>query len=63
MIVRNVAEARFVEAMREARRAGVGYGWMRQMIGFEWKLVDPVGYIDDNRIREDERARIEEGKP
>jgi hypothetical protein len=46
------AERRFIEAMREARMGGVGYGWMRQVIGVEWKHVDQIAYIDDDRIRE-----------
>lgn len=35
-----------------ARQAGVGYGWMRQAIGIIWKLDDPRGYLDDERLIE-----------
>lgn len=31
------AERQFIEDMRKARTAGVGYGWMQQMIEWEWK--------------------------
>lgn len=52
------AERRFVELVREARALGVGYGFMRQVIGWEWKSTDPIGYIDDARIAEHAIAEL-----
>jgi hypothetical protein len=46
------AERLFLTFILVARSRGVGYGWMRQAIGIAWKLADPVGYIDDDRIIE-----------
>jgi hypothetical protein len=40
----------FLQMIHVARSNGVGYGWMRQAIGLAWKLDDPVGYIDDERL-------------
>lgn len=34
-----LAERRFIDAMREARASGVGYGWMSQIIGWEWECA------------------------
>lgn len=31
------AERQFIADMRKARSAGVGYGWMQQMIEWEWQ--------------------------
>lgn len=31
------AERQFIEDMRRARAAGVGYGWMQDIIGWEWE--------------------------
>lgn len=45
-------ERRFLSSINVAAWAGVGYGFMRQAIGLTWKLHDPVGYIDDERIIE-----------
>ena len=45
-------ERAFLAIIVLARSHGVGYGWMRQAIGLAWKLDDPVGYIDDDRIVE-----------
>jgi hypothetical protein len=42
----------FLDAVADARRRGVGFGWMRQAIGIAWRLKDPVGYMDDERIRD-----------
>ena len=36
-------ELAFIEDMRVARAAGVGYGWMQQVIEWEWQSADPVG--------------------
>ena len=46
------AEREFIVHLCDARSRCVGYGWMRQMIGIAWRLSDPIGYIDDDRIRE-----------
>lgn len=46
------AECEFIAAMRRAAAFGVGYGWMRQIIGVEWRHVDPVGGIDDDVVAE-----------
>ncbi len=35
----------FIEAMRVARRAGVGYGWMRQVIAWEWAHHDGAAVV------------------
>jgi len=34
-------ERTFIEDMRKARAAGVGYGWMQQIIEWEWQSKDP----------------------
>ncbi len=31
------AELKFIDAMREAAKNGVGYGWMQQHIEWEWQ--------------------------
>jgi len=31
------AELQFIKDMREAARRGVGYGWMQQIIEWEWQ--------------------------
>lgn len=31
-----IAERAFIQDMREAFAAGVGYGWMKQVIDWEW---------------------------
>ena len=54
----NSHERAFLTLIRVARLNGVGYGWMRQAIGLTWKVADPVGYIDDDRIIELHRARV-----
>jgi hypothetical protein len=33
----SLAEWQFIEAMRSFARAGVGYGWMQQVIEWEWQ--------------------------
>ena len=35
----------FIADMRKARAAGVGYGWMKQIIEWEWRANDPTGAI------------------
>lgn len=32
----------FITHMRQARAAGVGYGWMLQVIEWEWRANDPT---------------------
>jgi hypothetical protein len=31
------AEMQFIRDMRKAAERGVGYGWMQQVIGWEWE--------------------------
>lgn len=31
------SQIQFIEQMREAAKAGVGYGWMQQIIEWEWQ--------------------------
>jgi hypothetical protein len=33
----------FIRHMREAAAEGVGYGWMQQVIEWEWQSKDPNG--------------------
>lgn len=35
------AEREFIERMRDSAAKGVGYGWMRQVIQWEWEHVIP----------------------
>ena len=44
------SERAFLAMLSLARSHGVGYGFMRQAVGIAWKLEDPIGYIDDDRI-------------
>jgi len=37
------AEHTFIRDMRFAADHGVGYGWMQQMIEWEWQSRDPSG--------------------
>lgn len=37
------AERKFIDDMRAARAAGVGLGWMQQIIEWEWQFIDPAG--------------------
>lgn len=37
------AEREFVDALRKAAAAGVGYGFMQQVIEWEWQAKDPKG--------------------
>lgn len=34
------AERQFIDDMRKAAMCGVGYGWMKQIIDWEWASVD-----------------------
>jgi len=43
-------ERAFLAFIHIARSHGVGFGWMRQAIGLAWRLADPLGYIDDDRV-------------
>jgi hypothetical protein len=53
------AERQFIEDMRKAAAAGVGYGWMQQVIEWEWQEKYPGtawGYeYFMNQIRELEK--------
>ena len=40
----------FIAAMRIARTSGVGYGWMRQIIGWEWEHATPGQGITDDVV-------------
>jgi hypothetical protein len=37
----SAAELQFITDMRKAARKGVGYGWMQQVIEWEWQEVHP----------------------
>ena len=37
----STAERVFIEDMREAAKDGVGYGWMKQVIDWEWAALHP----------------------
>lgn len=37
------AEQQFIADMRKARAAGVGFGWMQQVIEWEWNAVSATG--------------------
>lgn len=39
----SAAERLFIRDFRRARKQGVGYGWMLQIIEWEWQSVDPAG--------------------
>ena len=43
-------ERAFLATIYIARSHGVGFGWMRQAVGLAWKVADPIGYIDDDRV-------------
>jgi hypothetical protein len=51
------SERAFLAFIHIARAHGIGYGWMRQAVGIAWRVADPVGYIDDERIVEWQAAR------
>lgn len=36
-----LAEREFIDDMRTARSKGVGYGWMKQIIDWEWAATNP----------------------
>lgn len=44
------AEIAFIAAMRTARLNRVGYGWMRQVIGWEWEHETPGYGLTDETI-------------
>lgn len=44
------SEREFIRQMRMLREVGVGYGWMRQVIGREWTHHDPAGAITDDVV-------------
>jgi hypothetical protein len=46
------AERSFVEQVRAFRMLRVGYGFMRQIIGWEWKAEIPTLYHDDQIVGE-----------
>ena len=53
-------ELQFVEDMRKAASAGVGYGWMQQIIEWEWQSKGSGSWgpeYFEKRIRELEKAR------
>lgn len=37
----SASEREFIAAMRRSAAAGTGYGWMRQVIAWEWAHNDP----------------------
>lgn len=53
------AERLFIEHMREAAKHGVGYGWMQQVIEWEWQAKTGGGAFGpeyyERRIRDLER--------
>lgn len=38
----SMPEREFIQDMRAARHARVGYGWMLQVIEWEWRANDPT---------------------
>lgn len=55
----NGRERAFLAFISIARSSGVGYGWMRQAVGLAWKVEDPVGYIDDQRLVDNALRRVQ----
>ena len=56
----SAAEARWLEAVRDAARAGVGYGWMQQVIEVEWNATGQTpGSAWGPAYFEQEMARLE----
>jgi hypothetical protein len=52
------AERQFIEDLRKAALCGVGYGWMQQVIEWEWQAHGPGAwgpYYFGNRISELEK--------
>jgi len=43
-------ERAFLASIHHARSQGVGFGWMRTVVGLAYKVADPDGYIDDERL-------------
>lgn len=40
----NAAERQFIDDIRRARASGVGYGWMQQVIEWEWQSVSRIAF-------------------
>lgn len=38
------AERQFIDDMRKAAAAGIGYGWMQQVIEWEWQSKGPGAF-------------------
>lgn len=58
------AEQAFISDMRKAAAAGVGYGWMQQVIEWEWQSKGPGAWGPNyfrNRIKELEAAVSADG--
>lgn len=58
-------ERQFIEDMRKAARAGVGYGWMQQIIEWEWQSVGSEAWgpeifnSENNRLRAERDEAVE----
>jgi hypothetical protein len=50
------AERQFIRDMRWAAEHGVGYGWMQQIIEWEWQSKDPIGAWGPERHESERRA-------
>jgi hypothetical protein len=53
-------EKQFIADMRRARALGVGYGWMQQVIEWEWQSKGPGSFGPEYF---EKRIRELEGKP
>lgn len=40
----SIAEREFIRDMRHAASKGVGYGWMKQVIEWEWQATYPEAF-------------------
>jgi hypothetical protein len=49
-------ELGFIAHMRECASHGVGYGWMQQVIEWEWQSKDPHGAWGPERFASERRA-------
>jgi hypothetical protein len=60
------AERQFIADMRKARDNGVGYGWMQQIIEWEWQSQGPGSFGPEyfhNEIRKlEQQLRVALGK-
>lgn len=45
------AERQFIQDMRKAAMCGVGYGWMKQIIDWEWAAIDPTHSARDRGVK------------